>query len=320
MQYQLFAVGDEPYCLWEEDIADRTSEFLKGLDPDYFTYLLQVHMAAEDERHASAGIRVALHHAAETMFSLLGAFTQAPQCPHAWIARCRTEELRDVVRRIGSKDESLITPWAVESMGWETVAKLVFRQFKPGTVEQDKTITGFSKAWEGMSVDLLSEVINQEYNAIKHGLRMTLGGFKVEISRLPVSGQEIEGLEMLTLGGSKFGGMFFKVEKVDGSGGRHLQSKRIAVNWSPERDLLLLQLAQFSIHNLASALRFANGAAPEECSFVTPTDDDAYLKPWTHSPGAISWTLDSALDASQLPEMKKAEILEKLRAVKKSKK
>ena len=33
MQSAIFAVGDEPYLLWEEDVAARTRDFLDGLDP-----------------------------------------------------------------------------------------------------------------------------------------------------------------------------------------------------------------------------------------------------------------------------------------------
>lgn len=320
MQFQCFAVGDEPYCLWEDDLSIQTKDFLKGLDPDFFKYLLETHMSATDEQRASAGIRLALHHAIETMFSLLGAYLQAPQCPHAWIARCRTEELREVVRRIDSKDETLITYWSLPAIGWEEVASAVLNKFKPGTDEQQRAIQGFAKAWEGMSVDLLSDVISDEYNATKHGFRMTLGGFKMEISVHPASGQPLEGVEMLSLGESKFGATFFKVNKLEGRGGRHLQSTRVAVNWSPQRDILLLQLAQLSIHNIVTALKLANRASPEECSFVRPIDDEAFLKPWSHVTGAISTTLGYTLDPSQLPELKKSELLEKLRAAKKPRK
>lgn len=320
MQYQYFAVGDEPYCLLEDDIAERTKAFLEGFDADFFKYLLEMHMSAADEQRASAGIRIALHHAIETMFSLLGAFVQAPQCAYAWIARCRTEELREVVRRIDSCDESLITYWGLPKLGWEELAKAIFSTFQPGTDEQRFAVEGFARTWQGMAALLHNEANMDEYNAAKHGFRMTLGGFKVEISTHPVSGQAPEEREMLSLGGSKFGAMFLKVDKLDGKGGRYLQSRQTAVNWSPERDILLLQLAQFSIHNIITALKVVNRVAPEACTFVMPVEEDSFRKPWKHVTGAVTMTFDRKLSTAQMPELKRFEILEKLRSVKNAKK
>lgn len=40
MRSTIFAVGDEPYCLWEHDVAERTRDFLTGLDPEFFSYVL----------------------------------------------------------------------------------------------------------------------------------------------------------------------------------------------------------------------------------------------------------------------------------------
>lgn len=127
MKSAIFAVGDEPYCLWESDVDERTRDFLAGLDPEFFSYVLNAHMETEDEKRASVAIRLALHHGTETLFSLLGTFVQAPDCPYAWIAQCRTEELREVVRRIGDGDGSLIAKRGKPFLGWEDVAAAVRR-------------------------------------------------------------------------------------------------------------------------------------------------------------------------------------------------
>ena len=71
-------VNREPYCLWDTDLIGRSREFLKGLDPEFFEYSLNVHLEARDQQRASVALRLALHHALETLFSLLGAYIQAP--------------------------------------------------------------------------------------------------------------------------------------------------------------------------------------------------------------------------------------------------
>ncbi len=313
MKSTVFAVGDEPYCLWEQDVAGRTRDFLTGLDPEFFSYVLNTHMETEDEKRASVAIRLAWHHATETLFSLLGAFVQAPDCPYAWISMCRTEELREVVRRIGIGDQTLITGWVKPFTGWSDVAAAVLRTFEPGTEKHQRMVDGFGKAWAALAGELQSEVMNHEYNAIKHGFRTRSGGFTLAFGREETPGVPAPPSEMKVLGQSKFGSMFYKVEKMKGKGGRHLRSRRTSLNWSLERDILLLQLAQFSINNVVSALKVENGFPANECQFQYPGGDDDFMRAWTHSSGVTSMNFDFQIDLAELPEVTRAELLEKLR-------
>ncbi len=117
---------------------------------------------------------------------------------------------------------------------------------------------------------------------------------------------------MQLLGESQFGAMFYKVERLAGGGGRHLGSRRVATNWSLQRDVLLLQLMQLSIHNVVTRLKMANGFPKEECHFKTIDTEDDYFFPWKHSPGVTSLTLPESTP-QRLPNVSKAELLEKLR-------
>ena len=313
MNSTIFAVGDEPYCLWESDVGERTRDFLHGLDAEFFSYVLQAHMAAVDEKRASVAIRLALHHGTETLFSLLGAFVQAADCPYAWIAQCRTEDLRKVVSRIGAGDESLITKWEKPFLGWGDVAAAVLSTCQPGTEKHKRNVTGFGKAWHALAGELQDEVVNHEYNAIKHGFRTRSGGFKLAFGRQEAEGVPAPESAMKVLGGSQFGAMFYKVEKFKGKGGRHLRSRKTSVNWSSERDILLVQLIQLSINNVISALKVANGVPANECQFQTLGDDEDFMRAWSYSTGVTNMNFDFALDENELPEVTKADILKKLR-------
>lgn len=83
MENSIYVVNKEPYCIWEVDIKERNKEFLNGIDPEYFYYLAELHAGADDEKRAAIALRSTLHHAMETMFSLLGAYIQAPDCAYA---------------------------------------------------------------------------------------------------------------------------------------------------------------------------------------------------------------------------------------------
>jgi hypothetical protein len=313
MKQTIFAVGDEPYCLWENDVGERTREFLAGLDADFFSYVLQAHMETEDEKRASVAIRLALHHGTETLFSLLGAFVQAADCPYAWIAQCRTEELRKVVSRIGAGDDSLITRWEKPFLSWADVATAVLRTLEPGTEKHKRNVRGFGTVWNALAGELQNEVVNHEYNAIKHGFRTRTGGFTLAFGREETGGVPAPESAMKVLGGSQFGAMFYKVETLKGSGGRHLRSRRTAVNWSLERDILLLQLIQMSINNVISALKVENGVRADECQFQTLSDDEDFMRAWSYSTGVTTMNFDFVLDENELPEVTKADILKQLR-------
>ena len=92
MDRYVFAVADEPYCCWEYDLAERNQRFLATLDATYFHYVADRHfeeVEGENRQRAAVALRAAYHHGLETLFSLLGALTQAPDAVPAWLPLTR---------------------------------------------------------------------------------------------------------------------------------------------------------------------------------------------------------------------------------------
>jgi hypothetical protein len=118
---------------------------------------------------------------------------------------------------------------------------------------------------------------------------------------------------MTVLGESKFGAMFYKVEKLDVKGTRQLRSRRVAMNWSPERDSQLLHFAHLSIHNALTFLKSVHKFPADECKFLWPGDETDFLSPWRHSPGVTSMALPHTVDPSLVRDPSKAELLQMLR-------
>ena len=315
MQSSVFAVNDEPYCLWEADLVERNRTFLDGIDPEYFDYLLQTHTNTEDERRALVAIRLSLHHATEAMFSLLGAFVQAPDCSYAWIAKCSNQELREFVERVNRQDASLIIKLNIQSMSWHAVSTAVFATYQPGTERQAETIRRFARLWGALTEELTNQTHIDEYNAFKHGFRARQGGFALAVGVEPSYGVSPPASEMRTLGQSAFGATFLKIEPFGSTKGtRHIRSRQTSVNWSLERIVLLQQLVYMSINNIVSALKVVNGNTPSICRFLRPEQDPDFDEPWAHSTGITSVNFDYVLDDSQLPAVSKADLLAKLRS------
>ena len=315
MQSSVFAVNDEPFCLWEVDLERRVHSFLDGIDVDFFEYTLQTHLQTEDEKRALVAIRFSLHHATEAMFSLLGAFIQAPDCPYAWIAKCSNGELRKFTERVNRNDPELISKLNIPVVSWQSVGTAIFATYKPGTERQTSTVECFANLWAALTAELNNPAYVDEYNALKHGFRLRSGGFTLLAGVEYEYGVPPPVAEMRTIGKSAFGATFLKIEPFGSAKGtRHIRSRQTSVNWSLERIILLHQLVHMSINNVVSALKVLNRYKPGECRFLRPENDSDFTEPWEHSPGVTCMNFDHELDESHLPASTKAELLAKLRA------
>ncbi|HEY3327303.1 MAG TPA: hypothetical protein VGK14_09030 [Novimethylophilus sp.] len=313
MQNLIFLVNDEPYCLWGFDLPKRNDEFLRGLDAGYFEYCLNAHLATEDEQRASVALRTTLHHALETLFSLLGAYVQAPDCPYAWIAKCSTSDLREFVQRVSRSDPNIFTKLNISSASWPLVAEAIFATYLPGSDKQKRTVACFSKVWSYLAQDFQNANYIDEYNSLKHGFRVKRGGFSLAIGKEPSYGVPPPDGEMHLMGKSDFGTSFFKIESIGSNKkNRSIRAHRTSVNWSPERDILSLQLAYMSLNNVISALRIVNGWPAPECAFIRPENDDDFDKPWQYTPSVMSINFDHVVDEQNTVLVTKKELLEKV--------
>ena len=314
MQPFPFAVNDEPFCLWEVDPEERVRSFLDGLDVDFFAYVLQTYLDTEDEDRALVAIRLALYHATETMFSLLGAFIQAPLCPYAWIAKCSNKELRVFAERVNRGDPQLITKLNLPVVNWYSVGTLVFATYQPGTERQENTIKCFADLWVRLTGDFSNQTYVDEYNALKHGFRICPGGFTLSAGiekeySVPPSASEME-----VIGQSVFGASFFTIEPLGSvKKNQHIRSRQNCVNWSLERIILLHQLVNMSINNVVSALKAVNHYKPDQCKFLRPENDSDFSRPWMHTTGITNMSFVHQLDESRLQRLTREELLTMLR-------
>lgn len=323
----IIVVNDEPYCIWDVDLRGRNNEFLDGIDADYFEYLLDVYLSADerkdtkekDEKRASIAVRMAYHHALETLFLLLGAYAQAPDCAYAWVSKCSNRELREFLGRVNRRDSTLFTKLKVNSISWESFANLVFMFYLPDTQRGEITRKLFAGLWTRLAGEYLEEDHRDEYNSLKHGFRAKAGGFALKFGAEHQYGVPPPDNEMKLMGHSEFGTAFLKLEPVDESpGNRSLRTGRVSLNWKVEKVMLQLQLIHMSILNVKGALKIANGAKPSECKFVRPTEDSDFEKPWTYSTGVTRFKMEFVMDPAEVVPTTRKQLLEKLKDLTKS--
>lgn len=313
VQNSIFVVNEEPYCIWEVDIAERNSEFIDGIDVKYFDYLLNVYLESEDEKRASIALRATLHHAMETMFSLLGAYIQAPNCTYAWIAKCSNSDLRKFVKNIGNYHNAPYTRLNIEQVSWESVSKLIFQSYKPDSERNKQTTKLFASLWQRLTREFIDTNHVDEYNSIKHGFRIRSGGFSLAVGLEHEYGIAPPAKEMKMLGSSDHGSTFFKIEPVGTlKKNRSIRSKRTSINWKVEKVALLIQLISMSITNIVSALKIANGVKAGACKFLRPEEDADFEKPWSYSLGVTNCNMDFVINDSDVVATTRKELLKKL--------
>lgn len=307
-------VNQEPYCIWEIDLSQRNREFLDGIDVEYFDYAIKVHLDASDEKRAAVAMRLVLHHATETLFSLLGAYIQATDCAYAWIAKCSNRELREFVAAVGSYENKLFTKLNIQSVSWSNVSESIFRQYMPGTERRKDTVRLFASLWHRLANEYLDQNHVDEYNSLKHGFRVRPGGFSLMVGTEHEYGVPPPADEMKLVGKSEYGTSFLRVETIGGrKASRSLHSRNVSINWEIEKVALLAQLASASINNVISAIKIANDAEAGTCKFVRPQNDEDFERPWQYSPGVTVINMDFVINENDIVVVSKDELLERLK-------
>lgn len=261
----IYAIGDEPYCLWEVDTNDAAASFLRSIDHDYFHYIAErSSVDLEDQENgvrAATNMRLALFHGGETLFLLIGALLQAPRCPHAWVGQCSTGELRDIIDRVGAGQPFLMQNPHIRNVSWLAISREVLSHCPPGTPGLSATIESFANFWELLAFNHTDQSFIDEYNSLKHGFRVAHGGFEVMIGTHPFGAAPPIQQEMLLLGSSKWGAAFRVIKKFDTDvkGNRSRQSIHTAVNWDAGAVIHSLRLVADSIRNVATYLGFYIG-------------------------------------------------------------
>ena len=308
----IFCVFDDPYCLWDQDYAERNKEFVAGFDVEHFEFILNKFIDDVDEMRSSIIIRTTLHHAVETMFTLLGAYVQAPDVAYAWVTKCPTGHLRKLLKAMMEGSNTVPRRNSlIKNLTFEDISKAIYHYSVYPKRENDNTIKLYAVCWMRMARDFLDSNSIDEYNSLKHGFRVKSGGSKIKIAVEKEHNVRPAVSEFETFCDSQYGTRFFKAEKTpDISGNRSMRTRRTSLNWPIERTILLLQLVSMSINNIVNSLKIANGAKPSESIYHRPENDSDFELPWTFSTNVTSMNLDLHLPEKLVQETSKSQLLE----------
>lgn len=303
MERYVFAVGDDPFCVWGHNLSDRNESFLRSFDPDYFEYAAQRHveqLGGSNGARAAVALRAAYHHGLEPLFSLLGALSQAPGCVPAWIPKCSNTVLRQLVGDI-SQGRPLLTQRGSQKFSWKLLAEVVHSHVWADETPQGATAERYATLWSRFAADFLDDTHFYEYNSIKHGFRVSSGGSVLRIGLEPSYGVPPSESAMQTIGASPHGTTFYVPEPIPAGAGRnhlHFRLRQRHLNWRAEGMVQALQLLSCSINNVVGCLRVLNGAQADTIRFTRPEDPEFFEAPWRWQVG-VRWSdIDFVIDES----------------------
>ena len=162
------------------------------------------------------------------------------------------------------------------------------------------------RLWKRFAKDFLDEDITNEYNSIKHGLRVSMGGFSMAIGLETTPGVLAPPDAMRSLGGSAYGTSFPVVRQLNDKD--NFQAIRQSMNWRPENLAYGLNLVSMSIHNIVRYLKKINGIGNQDATFRHPRDEADFDAPWRLSTGIERFNMDHVIDENSISTFSKAEI------------
>lgn len=222
---------------------------------------------SRDAQHAALALRAAYSQALETLFALIFSAIQAPWCVPAWINAYKNHELRNLVEKV-QEEQQMTSLLKTETPSWSTIYDFLFSALNIEDKAYESALKdGFIQTWMYFAHDFLDESSVREYNSIKHGLRISSGGFKLHIGIPEEPGVRPPQEKMMEVTSSAFGSSYLNSEKL-GDWAHHLRLKGELRNWNLESLLWGLQLAAMSIANVQSVLKVkaGNGSqAPFNC-------------------------------------------------------
>jgi hypothetical protein len=250
-------------------------------------------------------MRLAYSQGLEVLFSLLFASIQAPNCVVGWLLNYKNVDLTNVMKKFRDYHE-ILHSFTVTIRGWDALVELLFSEFDKEQKESVMPrIKGFAQLWEQFAQDFLDSKFSDEYNSLKHGLRVHMGGFHLMEGIYPNNGVPSGIEEMETLAYSKFGSTFFVSERIERTPNFviHTQSR----NWDPENYYHALKLISLSLKNILAFLKKVNGnKEPQE--YLIPNDEEFFRKPWLVG-SKMSLGCKSRVPTQKIPLLSKEDIL-----------
>ena len=152
--------------------------------------------------------------------------------------------------------------------------------------QEERVKSDFAHLWSRLASDFLDKSLQDEYNSIKHGLRIQPGGFSAVLMTEPTAEAPPAEGSYQWLAKSDYGSTYYVPERPLGqSQPHHVSLAEYHINWDPHDLAYGLHMISISIQNVVSALKLLNAIEPGQVTFGFPSDQESFKEPWTRRSG-----------------------------------
>jgi len=261
----------------------------------------------KDRQYMSLGIRNIHAQATETLFALMSATLQAPDCVYGWLFKYRIHQLNSIVTKIRNGD-FLRNKFRLPNITWSVISNLI-HTFTLEDKERETAIKHqYADFWSRLSSEFISSEHTSIYNSIKHRYRARPGGMFLSIGKEKIPGQPANPEDMQTLGGSKYGASYYYIDPKT-SDSKNFRLRIRTTNWSPKGIWIQIALIRFSISNLISFLRIQHGHDPKDSPFIWPENIDDFTEDLKTTPGTLNASFDIVISDRQIQKLTKKELI-----------
>ena len=297
LQPLVFVVDKTFYCLWDDGSFDHNLNFIDSIDPGYFDYIASsqaTQLGDEEKPYAATLLRTTYSHALESHFALLSAAVQAPDCVLGWIHKYQTGQLRNVINQING-GITVYNKYNLSEINWQRIAEVLFPFEVTDQIVANDISELFASLWQNLAKDFLDGEIIEEYNSIKHGSRIRVGGTRYVITVQEDESTDAPSSEIIMDG--EFGTSFYTINEMGNK--KNFCVANQTLYWHPKKLEHALKLISLSMRNLITSLKIMNGVDPEDTRFYYPKDKAVFNEPWQEefAEGGFSIGIDTRLHA-----------------------
>jgi hypothetical protein len=273
MQFSKFVVDEDAFCVWDTDIQRQNLDFLRGFDADFFRYVATTHLEtlASSEHQAAQALRLFYGQALETMFALIFAGVQAPDCVLGWLQRYQPRHLKILINKVDGAQPILNKLMPASAITWDTLAHVIHSGISSDEEKKDQIEEAFSSFLRFAARQYLDQLNTVEYNSIKHGLRASSGGFVLRIGIQQELDAPPPADQVQTVAAGRYGSSFYSLEPLTGIS-RHYGVKSHSTNWDARSIAAIIKICGAVLNNTLSTLKVIAGEDTQGLSFWIPNE------------------------------------------------
>ncbi len=310
MQFSKFVVDEDAACVWDTDLQRHNIEFLRSFDADFFRYVATTHLEAleSSERQAAQALRLFYGQALETMFALIFAAVQAPDCVFGWLRRYQPRHLRRLIRKVDTAQPILTKLRPTPTVTWDSLAEMLHSGISLDEEARSQVEERFSSFLQFAARQYLSQLNTDEYNGIKHGLRASSGGHVLRIGIQEEVGVRPAEDQMQTIFASPYGSHFYLLDQLPGIR-HHFGVKRCSTNWDARSLGAIIKICSAVLNNTLSVLKQLAGEDAQELRFWIPNELPNLHQLMQGAPGAQHSTFGPTITGSPTTPFTQEEII-----------